>query len=218
MAWTANSFLRRLKAASSFGYYGSPMTLHGYLNVTTVVREGDVLINTVGTLTRAASDPPEGTIIGILGSIAPTSGTQRPKTSGTLPAASLPRQRTPTATVPDRTKYDDDKSVAFWPWITGNIFEGHFVTNATDDETADSDTDIYVNSTCYLATNDWAFGLSGAITGMTLGFINPQATTVAASVLVNTPGPVFDDTSGTTGTKNPLVLVVPKSGKFISAL
>ncbi len=218
MAWTADSFPKKVTCVSGLGYYGSPMQLHGYLAVSTAHREGDVLIRTTnGVLTRAASDPTIGTILGVLGSIAPVSGTQRPLTSTTLPAASLPRQRTTTATVPDRTKYDDDKSVAFYPWITGNIFEGHFVTNATTDETADSNLDIYVNATAYLATNDWAFGLAGVVNGFTIGWVNPQATTVSSSTLVLRSGPIVDDIGGTAGTKNPLVLVVPKTGALIAA-
>lgn len=219
MAVTSGSIQRRMKAAASLGYYGSPLTLHGYLTVSASMSEGDVLINTAGALAKAADDPTHVTVVGVLGAIAPTVGTQRPLTTAALPAASLPRQRTTTATVGDRTKYDDDKSVAFFPWVPGNIFEGHLTTAADTDETADSNLDVYVGVGFNLHTSPAAgrftFGLSSGATklaGRSLGFVNPQLTTVASSVIILSPGPVVDNVGGTAGTKNPLITVLPMAG------
>lgn len=209
MAWTAGSFPTKIRAVSGLGFKGEPYTLHGYLTVNYTAREGDVLANSAGALTRTTNNVTAGTIIGVLPSISPEA----------KDSDQTPRQRITNATIADRTKYDPEKSVAFYCWVSGNIFMGHLTTDESVDATADSNLNIYINTNPFLATNDWSFGITGANAGgSTIGFVNPQTSTISGTnTFVNSPGPVKNSVGDTNGTKNPLVLVLPKSGRLIAA-
>lgn len=211
MAWTPNSFPQRLRAVNSLTAAttgGAPFVLHGYAAVSTTIREGDAVINTIGTLTRAGSNPAINTIVGIVAALSPR----------IKDASQAPRQHATNATIPDRSKYDEDKSTIFFPWVVGNVFQGHLVTDATTDETADSSADIYIPTNPFLATNDWAFGITAAaVGGMSIGYVNPQATSIVGGALSLNPGPTKNDIGGATGTINPLILVLPKAGLLMAA-
>lgn len=202
MAWTANTFSQKIRAIAGMGYKGEPFMLHQYLQENVTHREGDVVIDTTTGSLVVCGDNPNGTIIGVL-----------PALTGRGPLDTTVRSRTTLAALPDRTKYDDDKSIAFYAWVSGNIFVGHLVTDATNDETADSGT---VNDLCSVrkATNDLAFGTAGNEAGRILGFVNPQITTVENSVAVLRPGPVVDGPGAATGTKNPLITAMPTAGIY----
>lgn len=204
MAWTADTFPTRIRAVSGLGFKGEPLVLHGYLIEGVTHEEGDVVVASAGSLTTAASDP-SATILGVLPALTETS----PLATGTT------RTRTTSATVPDRTKYDDDKSIPFYVWIAGNIFMGHLTTNATTDERADSNLDIYIAVNVVLTSSRFNFGIGGNAAATSTGFVNPQATTVDSSGgLLLRPGPIVDDIGGATGTFNPLITALPTAGPF----
>ena len=219
MAWTAGTFPTRIRAVSGLGFKGEPYTLHGYLEQNETHEEGDVLVRdaTNGTLIGATATEPNGTIIGVLPSVSPRTGSQRPQ-----PTGPNPRTKVTLDTVPDFQRYDVDKSIVFYVWTSGNIFIGHVVDEEATDDTADDIVMIYTPLEVSFTAPRYNFA-TDATAGTPVeacratGFVNPQPhsfTGIGGGSGSATPGPVINARGAATGTTNPLMTVLPTAGIF----
>lgn len=229
MALTANSVQTPIRPASALtgGSEGSPFHMQGYLTASVSYPVGQVLINTSGLLTQAgfaAGILAASVTAGVVDEVAPRRQDMAPLTTGALPAAALPRQRTTPAGTADFTNPDDQNfGISYAAFLPGMNFAAHNVLVAGNgtDVRAVAATDIMatgsygITITAGAANAQVNYATKANLTVLLQGstaaqrvwaYVNPQLTTAISNVFTNTPANIV---LGATGTFNPVCLFVP---------